>query len=275
MPSPSSRLSREAVLARYFPCYRLAALPACAGLSGASCVIIGPRDKRLVLRQHHDASAAEYHFRRQYRALRSLPADLAPQPIAYLAGWMAIEYLQGEVAPALPAVSDLAGLLVRLHRQRRFGWRVALLSLLEHYWQRCDPARRFPHWLRWLKRLRKQGEPRPLRLAPLHMDVHAGNIINSSGGLRLIDWEYAGDGDIALELAGVWMPDELQRQALVGEYAVRANISPALLAKHVRRWRPWMLMLAAGWYEYRWVQTGGRQFIALADDSWRQLNVKK
>jgi thiamine kinase-like enzyme len=37
------------------------------------------------------------------------------------------------------------------------------------------------------------------------MDVHAGNIVHTEAGLRLIDWEYAGDGDIALELAAVWM----------------------------------------------------------------------
>ena len=33
------------------------------------------------------------------------------------------------------------------------------------------------------------------------MDVHAGNIVHGEAGLRLIDWEYAGDGDVALELA--------------------------------------------------------------------------
>ena len=275
MPSPSSRLSREAILARYFPHYFLADLPARAGLSGGSCVIIGPQGKRLVLRQHHDASAPEYYFRRQYRALRSLPADFAPRPVGYSSGWMAVEYLEGEVAQALPATGDLASLLLLLHRQRCFGWRVTLLPLLEHYWQHCDPERRFPQWLRGLKRLRKQGEPRPLRLAPLHMDVHAGNIIRSREGMRLIDWEYAGDGDIALELAGVWMPDEQQRQVLVEQYAARSKIPPVLLAQQVRRWRPWMLMLAAGWYEYRWAQTGDRQFIALADKSWRQLILKK
>jgi aminoglycoside phosphotransferase (APT) family kinase protein len=37
------------------------------------------------------------------------------------------------------------------------------------------------------------------------MDVHAGNIVHTKAGLRLIDWEYAGDGDIALELAAVWI----------------------------------------------------------------------
>lgn len=36
-----------------------------------------------------------------------------------------------------------------------------------------------------------------LRLGPLHMDVHGDNIVRTASGLRLIDWEYAGDGDIA------------------------------------------------------------------------------
>ena len=101
----------------------------------------------------------------------------------------------------------------------RFGWRVSLGPLLAQYWQRSDPARRTPRWLRWHQRLCRRGEPRPLRLAPLHMDVHAGNIIHSDAGLKLIDWEYAGDGDIALELAAVWIaPDE--RRQLVAAYAL-------------------------------------------------------
>ncbi|MBA2816745.1 phosphotransferase [Candidatus Pantoea persica] len=43
--------------------------------------------------------------------------------------------------------------------------------------------------------------PRSLRLVPLHMDVHVDNLIAAGQGLHLIDWEYAADGDVALELA--------------------------------------------------------------------------
>ncbi len=49
------------------------------------------------------------------------------------------------------------------------------------------------------------GASRPPAAGAAHMDVHAGNIIHNESGLRLIDWEYAGDGDIALELAAVWI----------------------------------------------------------------------
>lgn len=274
MPFHSSNLSRDALLSRYFPHYHPVALPAGAGLSGGSCVI-AHRDARRVLRQHHDARAPESDFRRQYRALRSLPATLAPRPLGYYPGWMVVEYLAGETAPALPEPQALAALLSQLHRQPRFGWRIALLPLLDRYWQFSAPSRRSPRWLAALKQLRRRGEPQPLRLAPLHMDVHAGNIIRTPGGLRLIDWEYAGDGDIALELASVWTQDPRQRQALLGAYAVQASVPVDALERQVRRWRPWVQMLMATWYEYRWAQTGDRQFIALADEGWRQLTFKK
>ncbi len=89
-----------------------------------------------------------------------------------------------------------------------------------------------------LKRLRKAREPRPLRLSPLHMDVHAGNLVHSASGLKLIDWEYAGDGDIALELAAVWVENTEQHRQLVNDYATRAKIYPAQLWRQVRRWFP-------------------------------------
>lgn len=84
----------------------------------------------------------------------------------------------------------------------------------------------------------KNGEPRPLRLAPLHMDVHGDNIVLTSAGLRLIDWEYAGDGDIALELAAVWVEDERQHRQLANAYAACARIDARQLWRQIRLWHP-------------------------------------
>jgi beta-N-acetylhexosaminidase len=83
------------------------------------------------------------------------------------------------------------------------------------------------------------------------MDVHAGNIVHTSGGARLIDWEYAGDGDVALELAAVWTESDAARLTLIREYARVAHIDADALARQVRRWRPWVIMLMAGWFEMR------------------------
>lgn len=269
----NNKLTRDELLSRFFPRYHPVASLSQNGLSGGS-VIISDGDQRHVLRQPHDPSAASCYFRRQYRALRQLPARLAPAPLFYSPCWMVVEYCAGEVKSELPACPMLSDLLYDVHQQPRFGWRVTLAPLLAQYWQTCDPARRTPRWLRWHQRLRRRGEPRPLRLAPLHMDVHAGNIIHSESGLRLIDWEYAGDGDIALELAAVWISPH-QRRKLVAAYARRAAIDAQQLWRQVVLWRPWVLLLMAGWYEMRWQQSGDRQFITLADEIWCQLDNER
>ncbi|HEY2455073.1 MAG TPA: thiamine kinase [Scandinavium sp.] len=269
----NSNLSRDECLSRYFPGYQPLTHSATAGLSGGSC-IIERQGHRIVLRKHHDPSAPDFHFLRQYRALRALPSTVAPAPLGYFPGWMAVEYLEGAIPSTLPDAHATAALLYHLHRQKNFGWRVSLLPLLERYWQFSCPRRRTLLWRRKLKQLSLQGEPQPLRLAPLHMDVHAGNIIDTPAGLRLIDWEYAADGDIALELAAVWTETDQQQAALIAAYARVAHLDEDVLARQIKKWQPWMQMLMTTWYEYRWQQTGDQQFIALADAGWRQFSHK-
>lgn len=236
MPFRSNNpLTRDELLSRFFPQFH-PVTTFNSGLSGGS-FLIEHQGLRFVVRQPHDPDAPQSAFLRQYRALSQLPACIAPKPHLYLRDWMVVDYLPGEV--------------------------------------KTDPARRTVGWLRMLKRLRKAREPRLLRLSPLHMDVHAGNLVHSAPGLKLIDWEYAGDGDIALELAAVWVENTDQHRQLVNDYATRAKIYPAQLWRQVRRWFPWLLMLKAGWFEYRWRQTGDQQFIRLADDTWRQLLIKQ
>lgn len=266
----NNNLTRDALLSRYFPHYAPVEGQD-TGLSGGSCLISNGHH-RLVLRQQHQATSSP--FLRQYRALKRLPRHIAPQPHFFAKGWMAIDYIPGDVQSSLPDSHNLAALLYDLHRCPPFGWRLNLLPLLETYWQQCLPSRRTLFWLQQLKARRRQGEPLPLRLAPLHMDVHAGNLVHSQDGLRLIDWEYAGDGDIAMELAGVWTGSEHQRRELVAEYARCAMLDETQLWRQVVRWRPWIAMLMAGWFECRLQLTGDQQFITLADDAWRQLKMK-
>ncbi|XPE44092.1 thiamine kinase [Shigella flexneri] len=170
----------------------------------------------------------------------------------------------------MPDTNELAGLLYYLHQQPRFGWPITLLPLLELYWQQSDSARRTVGWLRTLKRLRKAREPRPLRLSPLHMDVHAGNLVHSASGLKLIDWEYAGDREIALELAAVWV----KMLNSTGNWSMTMPLARRFIRRNdgVRSGDGFrLLMLKAGWFEYRWRQTGNRRFIRLADHTWRRL----
>lgn len=116
----NNKLTRDELLSRFFPHYHPVASLSQSGLSGGS-VIISDGDRRHVLRQPHDPSAATYHFRRQYHALRRLPARLAPTPLFYSPCWMVVEYCTGEVKSELPASPQLSGLLYDLHQQPRLA----------------------------------------------------------------------------------------------------------------------------------------------------------
>ncbi len=217
---------------------------------------------------------------REYRILRKLAASgLAPRPCGYHHGWLLLEWQPGEVlAPGCSGqwLSALIKTLTALHRQSLSGYRLQLLPLLQDYWQRSH--RRHPLWLRTLKRLQRQGEPHPLRLAPLHMDIHSGNLVSYQQQLHLIDWEYAGDGDVALELAALLAAGELdstQQQQLKAGYAAASGLDLAILQRQIRRWQPWLALLATSWYELRWQQSGDNEFAALAADGWQRLKANK
>jgi thiamine kinase len=210
---------------------------------------------------------------REYRVLRQLRhAQLGPQPLAWRAPWLLQSWLPGEVLTSSQFNQQRAAVLAllhRLHQQPLTGYRLRLTPLLQRYWQLCQ--QRHWRWQRRLQRLLQQGEPQPLRLAPLHMDVHAGNLVATPDGLRLIDWEYAADGDVALELAAVCAVDGDTRSAWVSGYAERAHLDEQTLARQMQRWQPWLQLLMASWYQLRAEQSHDDTLQQLAQASWHDL----
>ncbi|QHM70646.1 thiamine kinase [Mixta intestinalis] len=214
--------------------------------------------------------------RRERRILHSLAASgLAPRALASNTRWLLLEWLPGEtLSPAdFSALQpQLVTLMAQLHRQPLSGYRLRLLPLLQHYWQRC--RYRHPRWLRRLRRLAQQGEPSPLRLGLLHMDIHPGNVLRQGDDLCLIDWEYAADGDVALELAAVIGGNALDiaaQRRLLADYARVSHLNVATLGRQVARWQPWLQLLTASWYQLRWEQSGDDALCQLAVEAWRQI----
>ncbi len=213
---------------------------------------------------------------REYRLLKRLVASgLAPAAYGYNRQWLLLEWLPGEVLDTRQFTAQLPALLTlisRLHHQPPTGYRLPMLPLLQRYWQLC--RQHHPRWLRALQQLVRQGEPRPLRLAPLHMDIHGGNLLQNGAQLRLIDWEYAGDGDIALELAAIIAANDLSAlhcAQLLDDYAARNQLDSGALARQVRRWQPWLRLLMASWYQLRAEQSGDAALRDLASAAWQTL----
>lgn len=243
-----------------------------AGLTGHSQKIVTPRGT-FVARAAPQPAIPFVDRQREFRLLRKMrDSGLVPQPVAghrqgIVLTWCAGDALdQQRFSQQRP---QIVALLKQLHQQPLTGYRLSLSSLLWRYWQ-LTPQRHY-RWLRTLRHLTQQGEPRPLRLAPLHMDLHAGNIIQGSEGLHLIDWEYAADGDVALELAVVCASDTPHQAEWLAEYAAAMQLPLPALVQQVRRWQPWLRLLMASWYQLRAGQCDDETLQQLARQSWEQI----
>lgn len=242
------------------------------GLSGNSVKITFP-DRVWVARSRPQPDLPFVDRLREYRILKKLARyGLTPAPLAANRQWLIVPWQQGETYSPQRLSADyrqVSAALWRLHRLPLTGYRISLSALLERYWQQCQQRnyRGFRYW----QRLRRHGEPRPLRLVPLHMDLHAGNLIYTEQGISVIDWEYAADGDIALDLAALTLNDPEHQERWLEHYAQLSGIAPARLRQQVRRWQPWLQLLAASWYQLRAEQSADPQLCALARDSWQTL----
>lgn len=246
-----------------------------SGLTGESWRLQGAGFDLLAREASGQKTQLGVDRRREFRLLRSLDGSgLAPRPRGISAGWLLMEWLPGEPVDeqgwrqAL-VTGTLAATLARLHQRRRSGYPLNLQARYTRYWQSSDPARRSPAWLKLQRRFLRQRPPAALRQALLHMDVHQGNVLHQADdSLALIDWEYAGDGDVALELATLFCGNALPaaaRERLLADYV---RLMPGLASDRLRRqidaWFPWVNYLMLLWYETRWRQTGNLDFIALA-----------
>ncbi|MGK3140987.1 thiamine kinase [Pantoea sp. C2G6] len=243
-----------------------------AGLTGHSQKIVSSHGT-FIARPAPQPAIPFVNRQREFRLLRKLRAtDLAPQPIAGNRHGIVLSWFPGEAldeARFSQQRPQIVALLQQLHRQPLTGYRLLLLPLLWRYWQLCP--QRHHRWLRALQRLTRQGEPQPLRLAPLHMDLHPGNVIQQAQSVRLIDWEYAADGDVALELAAVGASDPQHQAEWIKEYAAAMQLSAEQLAQQVRRWQPWLRLLMASWYQLRAAQQDDATLQQMARQSWQQI----
>ncbi|TKI07712.1 phosphotransferase [Martelella alba] len=210
--------------------------------------------------------------RREYRILRHVSSSgLAPRPALLTPRWSLVEWVAGDTPTAeqwrrVWTDGALARRLRQLHRLPRSGYPLALQARFVRYWQATDPARHNPAWLRLHRRLLHCRTPASLQMALLHMDLHAANVVQPlDGALCFIDWEYASDGDIALELAALFSGnavDESGQAAFLAAYLGGSGGYPlAVLQRHIAAWRPWADYLMLLWHEARWRQTGCETYL--------------
>lgn len=254
-----------------------------SGLSSESWRISGPDIEWLARPQSTWGRQTGTDRQREFHLLRRMDAvGLAPRPLLWRRDWLIIEWVPGRIATAdefadLLANGALAGVLSRIHQQPCSGYPLDLRALFARHWQQMDARRRSPALLRLHQHFQRSSWPTPLAYAPLHLDVHAENLLITEPGIMLIDWEYASDGDIAFEMAFIFRANQMDIPAQLDFLATyqrhRPGLSAGRLYRHVMQWLPWVDYLVLMWFEVRWRQTRQDRFLRALPALRRQLGL--
>ncbi|HHQ6599910.1 TPA: phosphotransferase [Serratia fonticola] len=239
------------------------------GLSGESWRIDSGDVQLLARPQTPEKRMLGVNRRREGQVLKRAGLGIGPKVWLQSSEWLIVEWLAGESVDetafaSLTANGELAELTARLHNRGLSGYRLDLQQQFTRYWKQIDRRRLTPAWLRWQRYFINGTMPRPLQLATLHMDIHAGNLLRQAGQLRLIDWEYAADGDIALELAAMFRFNQFSpavQQRFLEQYQPHGYADLPQLASQVQRWLPWVDYLMLMWCEVRWQQCRDAEFL--------------
>ncbi|VTQ54281.1 Thiamine kinase [Campylobacter jejuni] len=271
MPSAIKAELRH-LIEQHYPAVKTAGfrLTPVAGLTGESWKISSSAGTLLARHQSVQRQVSGADRRREAAILRHIARHpLGPCVRLYSPPWLLVDWLDG--TPLTPAAfadaaaqQALSQRLVALHRLPLSGYRLDLPQQFARYWQHIDRRRLTPRWLRLHRNMMSQTPPAPLKLALVHMDIHAGNVLDTPDGLRLIDWEYAANADVALELAALirgngW--DVQQQHVFIQQYVDAGGYQDILrLQQQIKRWIPWIDYLMLMWFEVRWQQTGDHKY---------------
>ncbi len=153
----------------------------------------------------NDTSLLGIDRRVEYEASRAAAAlGVAPEVVAFVEpeGYLVTRFLEGE--PGTVEIPAAASLLARIHGAPAIPGRFDAFRVVETYAATaatagCTPPAAYRAAKEIADRIeRRRGafEPRPC-----HNDLLAANFIRGSDGIWIVDWEYAGMGDPAFDLA--------------------------------------------------------------------------
>lgn len=256
-----------------------------SGLSGGSYLLNcnhPDSNVKLIARADGKTQAALYVKRhKEARILHQLqPCSFSPKVIGQNAQWLLLAWCEGQHPDNQTFLSNsfqhqLAATVAKLHCCSLLGYRLQLRYEIAHYGYLVDKKRFSPRWKKLHHHFLSSAFPATLKLAPAHMDIHAGNILcTSTGQLMLLDWEYAANTDIAFSLETYFQFNgltDIQRNFFLTQYCdiYGAYRDKQQLAEHCKLWAPWVKYMTLMWYEVQWSESQSSHFL-LHSHSLRQ-----
>ena len=166
-------------------------------------------------------------------SVRAAELGIGPEVVAFLEpeGYLVTRYVEGQVGHV--TLEEAAALLRRFHAGRPIAGRFDSFRVTERYAQTArDYGVALPPAYERSKALADRIEARRGRvpLHPCHDDLLAANFIHDGDRVWIVDWEYAGMGDPAFDLANFAVNNGLDED---GDRALLEAYGGADLNAHV------------------------------------------
>lgn len=190
---------------------------------------------------------------REQQLLESLKAyDFTPSPYFLCDKGLLLEWVEGEVSVFPISDIEMISTITKIHSIDIHNKPIALFSYtakVDSYWLKLESSLKNEEFATLYNLWRNLPKIPPVEQTLCHLDLNQANIIRTSHGLSVIDWEYACVADPRMDLAMAIDLAQLDMPKCVADYCQLRQIEEVdIWLVGVNHWRPRNQLMAMLWY---------------------------
>ncbi|CAH6801086.1 Thiamine kinase [Vibrio chagasii] len=189
----------------------------------------------------------------EYQVLSAIERlGIGPSPIVVNEQGLLVEWVAGDTLYEGLDIDDLLKTLISVHLVNTARLPLKPFSFtarVDHYWLQLDAVHQTEAYSSIYKEWRTTPSIPSVELSLCHFDLGGYNLVKNSGGIKIIDWEYAAIADPRLDLTLTISVADAPVQETVEKYCqLRCihDVQPWL--DGVEAWLPRSRMMAMLWY---------------------------
>ncbi|MDA0151752.1 phosphotransferase [Vibrio sp. Makdt] len=189
----------------------------------------------------------------EYQVLSAIERlGIGPSPVVVNEQGLLVEWVAGDTLYEGLDIDDLLKTLISVHLVNTARLPLKPFSFtarVDHYWLQLDAVHKTEAYSSIYKEWRTTPSIPSVELSLCHFDLGGYNLVKNSGGIKIIDWEYAAIADPRLDLTLTISVADAPVQETVEKYCQLRGIhdvQPWL--DGVEAWLPRSRMMAMLWY---------------------------
>ncbi len=199
----------------------------------------------------------------------------APKPILLNKSGLLVEWLEGQVMVGQITPLDLLSVLADVHRTKINDKPIQKFNLAETvdlYWMQLENTAQEANLESLYKRFRKPPYVPSTRRSLCHFDLGDYNLIRTTKGIGVIDWEYAAVGDPCMDIAMTCSVAGLPVEESVKQYCkIRGIADEAPWIESTLEWLPCTQMMGMLWYYLGYQLWGNESYLQSAREMKQTL----